>query len=431
MPDNDVSQMARDLATSEPLMVLGKLAAEGGQKVQDAYDTIKQHLSTLGTQAEQAVETGASAVKKAATTAGSAISATAGKVADAIVPKLGAEELPADQQPAKMTPTDFAARIKAKYPAYHDIPDDELVAKMVAKFPQYKDQISAQPTTAQIPQPFNAPRFKDQPQPGLLGATLGQAAEAGKGVVKGALHTAIDAGQLVAPALRQIPGVKNLVATPEQFQQANDATAYSNTAQRVGGAVETVGEMAVPVGRAVSAVGDMIPTAAKAAPKFAEVMGAARNVPVNVEPAGQAALRVQQLAERGATLPKAVNDFLKYVTNPEKPQMTYEVGRDFLTNLGKLSVSERLALNKPMQREVAIMTGNLAKSVAESAAQAGKGQLYAQAMTEYARAKRLETAYDLFLKGAQKALPAALVGGAAGAGYWLTSQIKNILGEKP
>jgi len=49
-------------------------------------------------------------------------------------------------QPQK-TPTgllsvsDFAARIKEKYPVYADKDDSELVEKMLEKYPQYKDRV--------------------------------------------------------------------------------------------------------------------------------------------------------------------------------------------------------------------------------------------------------------------------------------------------
>lgn len=38
--------------------------------------------------------------------------------------------------------TDFAEKIKTKYPQYKDIPDDELTKKILDKYPQYKDMVS-------------------------------------------------------------------------------------------------------------------------------------------------------------------------------------------------------------------------------------------------------------------------------------------------
>jgi hypothetical protein len=45
--------------------------------------------------------------------------------------------MPEDKLPLK----DFAARIKQKYPTYKDMPDDELVNKIVEKYPEYKQRI--------------------------------------------------------------------------------------------------------------------------------------------------------------------------------------------------------------------------------------------------------------------------------------------------
>lgn len=41
----------------------------------------------------------------------------------------------------KLTPTQFAQRVKSKYPQYQNINDDELVNKMIEKYPSYRDQI--------------------------------------------------------------------------------------------------------------------------------------------------------------------------------------------------------------------------------------------------------------------------------------------------
>lgn len=38
---------------------------------------------------------------------------------------------------------EFAASLKAKYPAYKDVPDDQLVDAMLAKYPVYKDQVDS------------------------------------------------------------------------------------------------------------------------------------------------------------------------------------------------------------------------------------------------------------------------------------------------
>jgi len=63
-----------------------------------------------------------------------------------------------DEEQKGITPKEFSAKIKAKYPQYADIDDDILVDKIIAKYPQYKSQIdfttvkkkdSSQPTSEQ------------------------------------------------------------------------------------------------------------------------------------------------------------------------------------------------------------------------------------------------------------------------------------------
>lgn len=55
-----------------------------------------------------------------------------------------------------MTRAELAALLKAKYPAYASIPDDELVTKIVTKYPAYQAQITeAAPATPPPPTPAN------------------------------------------------------------------------------------------------------------------------------------------------------------------------------------------------------------------------------------------------------------------------------------
>jgi len=53
--------------------------------------------------------------------------------------------------PVQVTPQEFAAKIKTKYPVYANVPDDQLVEKITAKYPQYKSQIKqATPAVAKV-----------------------------------------------------------------------------------------------------------------------------------------------------------------------------------------------------------------------------------------------------------------------------------------
>lgn len=248
------------------------------------------------------------------------------------------------------------------------------------------------------------------------------------GALKGVGATAAGIGETAVNA-GVIPGVQPAAFDPAMrnpvFRAADDAMAPTNTAQTVGKVGEQVAETLLPIGAAGKAAVEAIPSAARAGAKFQEVMGAAKSIPIDVSAPGNVALRIQELADRGASMPMAVRKFITHVTDPAKPPMTYETARDFASNISKLSANEAQRLTPTVAREVAGMRVALNKAVADAAAKAGKGAEYAQAMSEYARAKHLTGILDDVIEGAKKTAPYAT---AAGAGYWLTKQIGSLLG---
>lgn len=177
---------------------------------------------------------------------------------------------------------------------------------------------------------------------------------------------------------------------------------------------------------AIPAVTNAIPTTTKAGAKFQEVMGAAKNIPIDVNAPGQVALRINELAEHGGSMPMVVRKFLNYVTDPQKPPMTYEVARDFASNVSRLSADEMGRLTPVVGREVANLRVALNKAVGDAASAAGKGQEYAQAMTEYARAMKLRGFFDSVLEGAKKGAPYAT---AAGMGQYFYSKLRDLLSD--
>ena len=207
------------------------------------------------------------------------------------------------------------------------------------------------------------------------------------------------------------------------FTRSDEATTASNDTQRVGKTVEQVAEFAVPAGAAVNA----IPRMARAGRNFQKVMGVAKNVPLNVEGPGQVALRLQQLAERGGTEPRVVGKLLRRVTDPEKAPMNFEEGRDFYSNISRLSANEFNSLNPTVQREMGNLRAALNQSLEQAAGSVGKGELYAGAMKEYAQAAKVRAMKDGLVSALKKAaLPA---GGAAGTLYWLQSKLGGVSGD--
>ena len=175
--------------------------------------------------------------------------------------------------------------------------------------------------------------------------------------------------------------------TPEQAAASLGA---ANPAQRVGKVGAAIAELAIPVTKGARAAKAVIPTRAKAGVKFQQVMKAAKNVPVNIDEAGNIALRIQELAERGATMPQAARKFLLRVTDPNKPPLTYGELRDFASNVSRLSALEmqKVGKNKPMLAEIHKLRVALNKAAAEAAGTVGERATYESAMKEFARASR-------------------------------------------
>jgi len=192
------------------------------------------------------------------------------------------------------------------------------------------------------------------------------------------------------------------------------ATAPSNPNQEAGGMAATAGELALPVPGAVSKVAEVIPTAEKAGAKFAEVMGAAHSVPININLPGDVALRYRDLKAAGGGNVKVMEDFLKRVTDPDKGPLTYQEARDFYSNATRISADEAQKLTPVMRRQVSIFTKVLGDSIGSAADQVGKLEQYQNAMNEYHNAMRIRALGE----GAKKALTseAAKIAAAAGAG---------------
>lgn len=201
--------------------------------------------------------------------------------------------------------------------------------------------------------------------------------------------------------------------------------------ESVAGTIGAVGaDMALPGAAGVKGgriALNAIPRVARAGEKFQEVMGAARNIPIDVKDVGDVALRINQLAERGGSMPMAVRKILNRMTDPAKAPMAYEEARDFASNISRLSANEYGRLTPAVAREVAELRVVLNKANAQAAQKAGKLAEYESAMKEYAQAMRLRDAVEKATKAAKKAVPIATAGGV---GYWLTRQVRQALGSE-
>lgn len=303
--------------------------------------------------------------------------------------------------------------------------DDDIRATLKA----FDSQQTAQPPAMATPVGVVAPGATFGDKIGNAARMLGDVgvglakgvAESGAGILERAGTYGVIPG--IAPGLHGVFGGEE--DRNPTFRRVEEAMTATNTPQRVGKVLENVAEVALPTGAGGKAAMEAFPTVAKAGAKFQEVMGAARHIPVDITNPGNVALRISELADRGGSMPMAVNKFLRRVTDPDKAPMAYEEARDFASNISRLSANEFQRLTPAVAREVAELRVALNKAVGEAAAKAGKGREYAAAMTEYGRAKRLSGLMDDVVAGAKRTAPYAT---AAGSGYWLTKQIGSLLG---
>lgn len=165
---------------------------------------------------------------------------------------------------------------------------------------------------------------------------------------------------------------------------------------------------------------NMVPRAGRAGAKLQDVMSAAKDAPVDVEDAGQVALRIQQLSERGGAMPKAARDMLRRVTDPERPPMDYGEIRDFASNIGRVSANESGRLTPVIRREMKTLHAAANKAAHDAATSVGKGAEHAAGMREYAQAMRLRGLGNAVKDGAKQAIPYA---GATGGTYWLMNKL--------
>lgn len=136
-----------------------------------------------------------------------------------------------------MSPDEFAEKIKAKYPDYRDVPNDELSKRIVEKHPEYASQVdfSATPTPAARAQEpgliDRAVGFIDKHGAEMMGGALGAARGAAMGAPGGPAGIAIGAvagaglggfgGKILdtgvdALAGRETPGLRGALAEAGQ-----------------------------------------------------------------------------------------------------------------------------------------------------------------------------------------------------------------------
>lgn len=260
--------------------------------------------------------------------------------------------------------------------------------------------------------------------PGMVSDTASMAVEALNPM---AMQSRVNRGMQAAQGLKStIAPLANdaaaLVSSKYAPSSTDEQRGYANFAGQTGMAALTP-EIAKGGSNLVKALANSIPSKTRAGLNFQQVMGAARNEPLNLAMADDAALRAQELAGRGgipgrgSSLPKVMRDYLR--TRESNPGMTYEVGRDFQSAAGRLSSAEAQAANPVMKSQVSKLAKALAESNREAAVKVGMGDVYDAAMKEYRQASRIA---DL-AKALRTHAPKAAIG--SGVGYGLYKALGN------
>jgi hypothetical protein len=189
----------------------------------------------------------------------------------------------------------------------------------------------------------------------------------------------------------------------------------------------TIGETAGgAIGGGAGVLGERrIPDIERAGRNFQAVMGAARNVPIDLSRVSGPVLRAQELREAGSTMPSVMNKFLQRTTAPGSEPLTYERARDFASNAGRLSAEEHTRMTPPMKAQLSAFANELGNANREAAQKAGVGPTYDSAMNEYRNAMRIQAAKEAVGKAGKSMARTAIfhgiplaAGGGIGYGLW-------------
>jgi hypothetical protein len=199
-------------------------------------------------------------------------------------------------------------------------------------------------------------------------------------------------------------GAEALGATPDQADLAGD----------VGGLAGGYGGAKLP-GFLSKLNPGALKTSASAA--FNTASEAAGSSPVDVEGPGQVALDALDKAAVGRKMPVTMRKFIQRVAAPDAEPLSYDEAREFYQAAGEMSANERNGLTPSMQRLLNGYRKQLGQSIQQTADVSGVGSEYASAMSDYAKAKRLEDAWQLVWGAAKKNfIPGLMKGLGIGAG---------------
>lgn len=320
----------------------------------------------------------------------------------------------------------LAGMVRAKYPgAYDDLDDATLEKNVLAKYPQYSDLPRSQASSpAQVPQEgFGGALWNDIKGigQGIAGMSGGNPAGMAANAMQQGTQTAIDMGlrrqEGRSPAYNalasgmQLSGLMNPRPMEEAANTGDVSGVYGHTVVPVATAISPL--ILEGVGRVAGKSADLIPSTERAGAALQDIKTTAGSVPIDMAKPGASALELYNQSQHGATLPKAVRQFVQRATQPGGEPITYAEAKDFQSNVSRLSANERMNLNPNTARLLGQLNADLKGSLEDAADTVGKGQKFTDAMKEYHNAMTLKGWTDTAKAYAWKAALGALGVGAA------------------
>lgn len=231
-----------------------------------------------------------------------------------------------------------------------------------------------------------------------FGSTVGKATFGAGNLGEGGLGQPVSEQQLQAEQSGTAPSLgANLKAALSDASLSNlvgnTISGVSNTVTGLikntatpEGAGETTANLAMLMRGATGATKELLPSKARAGDLLDQAQQAASKLTVDVSVPGNTALKIQEMASQGGTMPKVIRDFLKRTTDPAQGPLTYEEARTFYSNASRLSANEYQRLTPASQRMVGQFARDLNSAITDTADAAGVGQQYRAGMSQYAGA---------------------------------------------
>lgn len=275
-------------------------------------------------------------------------------------------------------------KIRALHPgAYDDMDDATLTKAVLEKYPQYSD-LAAPPAAGPHVQMEEMAGTQSLTAPAHGAGSLGPGMpEATPGMWKAGITglstvPAVLSGGASVPVQSAVFGLTGAAQSKLEGGSNKDAAVSG----AIGAAIPGAGALA-------KKAASYLPSAARAGQALQEVKSVAGEVPIDTAKAGNSALELYTQSQRGATLPKVVNNLVRRLTAPEGAPITYAEAKDFQSNISSLSANEKMNLKPNTVRLLGQLNADLKDALESAADTEGKGQQFANAMKEYHSAMKL------------------------------------------